>query len=249
MSAPDRFVVSSGACRLTARSYAPKTNAFPGTGVILIHGLLSSADFYDVPGLESISFARRLRHEGFHVVTYDRRGVGESTTGDWSFGLNEHGLVDLPAVMAECRKRFGFERVVLLGHSLGGTIWLRYVQSPWTPGAEARPVVVGGVCVGSPADFDRTFPPWSDIANHGRAFVAAIDRNRDGIISREEFVAAQITLYWRWATALVHPAAIRFQLSLGSRSGFIADLLRVLPIPSLIYHRDDFASVRIQHDQ
>ena len=246
MTAPDRFVVSSGTCRLAARSYAPTTNAFPGAGVLLLHGLLSSADVFDVPGLESLSLARRLGHEGFHVITYDQRGAGESTTADWSFGLKEHALVDLPAVLAECRKRFGFTRVVLLGHSLGGTIWLRYVQSPWTPGADVRPEVTGGVVIASPADFDRSFSPWSDIANRGRAFVEAIDRDRDRIISREEFVAAQITLYWRWATALVHPAAIRFQLRLGSRSALVAGLLRVLPIPSLIYHRDDFDNGQFQ---
>ena len=180
MAAPDRFVVSSGACRLTARSYAPKTNEFPGAGVILLHGLLSSADFYDVRGLESISFARRLCHEGFHVVSYDQRSAGESTTADWAFGLKEHALIDLPAVLAECRKRFGFTRVVLFGHSLGGTIWLRYVQSPWTPGAETRPAVVAGVVAGSPAEFDRSFPPWSDIANRGRAFRSRSGRSSTG---------------------------------------------------------------------
>jgi len=243
---PDHFVVSSGRCRLAVRSYPPVSTTSARAGVILLHGLLSSADVFDVPGLESMSLARGLQREGFHVVSYDQRGAGESTTEGWSFGLNEHALVDLPAVLTECRRRFGFERVVLLGHSLGGTIWLRYVQSPWTPGASGRPTVVGGVVLASPADFDRAFPPWSDIANRGRGFVESIDRNRDGIVSREEFVAAQVTLYWPWATRLLHPAAIRFQLSLGSRSSLVAGILRVLPLPSLIYHRDDFDNATFQ---
>ncbi len=244
---PDRFTVASGACQLAVRSYVPAVSACPGAGVVLVHGLLSSADVYDVPGLESISLARRLRLAGIHAVSYDQRGTGESTTDGWRFGLHEHALIDLPAVLAACRTRLGFDRIVLLGHSLGGTIWLRYLQSLATSSADSsQPRVIGGVALASPADFDRGFPPWSDIARRGRAFVESIDHNRDRIVAREEFVAAQVWLYWPWLKWLFLPSWVRAGLRAGAASAVVAGVLRRLPIPSLIYDRDDFDNVTFQ---
>jgi pimeloyl-ACP methyl ester carboxylesterase len=77
--------VASGACRLQARRYSPERDAHPGLAIILVHGLLSSADIYDVPGLETIGLARHLQAAGFTVVSYDQRGAGESTTDGWRF--------------------------------------------------------------------------------------------------------------------------------------------------------------------
>lgn len=242
---PACFEVSVDGNRLSLRSYPPAVDHAPGGGVVLLHGLLSSADIFDVPGLEPISLARTLRDAGMHAVSYDQRGAGESTARNWQFGLREHAEVDLPAVLSACRERFGLERVVLMGHSLGGTIWLRYVQRSLS-GAD-QPQVVAGVAVASPSVFNGSAPPWSDFARRGRSFVEKINRKGDGIISREDFAAAQIRLYWPWAAPIFSPGIVGVAIRLGSASRLFASVIRRLPIPSLLYHRDDFDDRQFWH--
>ena len=239
----DRFTVESDGCKLAARSYAPAVNSHPGAGVVLVHGLLASADFFDAPGLESMSLPRALQRAGVHAVAYDQRGTGDSTTKDWAYGFREHSVVDLPAVMAACRKNFGFERVVFLSHSLGGPIWLRYVRAQLASAlatTASQPEVVGGAVLASPALLNDDDVPLSDIAKRGREWMDSIDHNRDLIVTREEFVRAQITLYWPWAAAVFHPSALRFFMWMGSKSALAATVLKNSPTPAIIYHRDDF---------
>src|SRR5690348_13614263 len=97
---PERFAVKSDGCRLSGKSYTPKEPAAPGLGVVMVHGLLSASDVFDVRGREETSLARFISAAGHHVVTYDQRGAGDSTAADWKFGLETHSLVDLPAVLA-----------------------------------------------------------------------------------------------------------------------------------------------------
>src|SRR5690606_19184922 len=57
---------------------------------------------------------RALAAEGYHVIAYDRRGFGETETGDVEFGH----LYDLEAVL----DRLGIRAAVLVGSSQGGRI-------------------------------------------------------------------------------------------------------------------------------
>jgi pimeloyl-ACP methyl ester carboxylesterase len=238
-SDPAHFEVVSDGCRLAARSYAPDSSGYDG-GVLLIHGLLSSADIFDLPGTPAASLARHLQSQGIHTVSYDQRGAGGSTTTGWRFGLGEHALVDLPAVVAACASRFGWRRIVLAGHSLGGLIWLRFLRSlPYS--RESNGVtVVGGVAIASPAVFDSRLPPWCDLARRGRRFIERIDHDENDIVSREEFTSAQILLYWPWARPLAHPRLLRFLMKHGARRRWVAQALRTSPAPTLVFHRDDF---------
>jgi pimeloyl-ACP methyl ester carboxylesterase len=253
---PDRFVVSSGGCRLIGHSYAPERNAAPGLGVVMVHGLLSSADVFDVDGRERMSLARHLRDEGFHAVSYDQRGAGASTATDWTFGIDTHSLVDLPAVLAVCRERFGFERVVFVSHSLGGTIWIRYVRARLAAASGAavtprdsthQPDIVGGAVLASPAFFTRDYAPWGDIADRGPAFIAASDANHDDVVVREEFVRAQIALYQPGMARVLRPRLLRAILALGGRFTLMAAILRRLPTRPVIYHPDDFDDRTFRH--
>jgi len=248
-SFPERFVLKSDRCRLSGKSYAPKEAVAPGLGVVMVHGLLSASDVFDVKGREEMSLARFLAGRGHHVVTYDQRGAGDSTAADWKFGLETHSLVDLPAVLALCRERFGFTRVVFVSHSLGGTIWLRYMHgrpmATPVPGPGVRdwadqPEIVGGAVLASPPFFNHVDVPWSDIFDRGTSFIADIDHNRDGLVVREEFVRAQIALYQPRMAKLLLPRVLRWMLALGGRLTFVAGLLRRLPTPAVIYHPDDF---------
>jgi pimeloyl-ACP methyl ester carboxylesterase len=235
------FPVRADGLSLAARSYQPDRDRFPGNAVILLHGIFSSADMFDVRGLEAISLARRLQRDGIHVITYDQRGGGDSSVTSWKFGIREHALVDLPAVIVEANRRFGLERIVLGGHSLGGMIWLRWMQANGTAGGPL-PLVVGAVAIASPAFFDQAFPPWSDFADRGRSFVESIDANSDRIIDRAEFTRGQALLYRPWMRPLLSPAMVERSIRLGAKAPWAAGLVRRLPIPSLIYNGDDFDS-------
>jgi pimeloyl-ACP methyl ester carboxylesterase len=237
---PDLFTVASDGCKLVVRSYVPEANAFPGAGVVLLHGISSSADIFDVPGLEAMSFARALARDGVHAVSYDQRGAGRSTARDWQFGLREHAGVDLPAVLAACRSRLGMERVVLCGYSLGGTISVRYLRARDHAAGGDGPDIVAGLAIASPSVFDRRYPPWADIARRGRDFLESIDRNRNGIVERAEFVAGQILLYWPWARPFANPVGLERMIAAGGRWLLAAGALRWSPTPTLIYHRKDF---------
>lgn len=59
-----------------------------------------------------------LANEGYHVVSYDRRGFGETETADVPF----NHVVDLEAVL----DRLGLNAAVLVGNSLGGGIALDF---------------------------------------------------------------------------------------------------------------------------
>lgn len=234
----ERFTVDAGSNRLMVRHYAPSTDAFAGGAVVLVHGLSSSADIWDVPGLEAVSLARALQAAGLRVITFDQRGAGQSTTATWRFTLGDLAHGDLPAVIGAVGTRLGIDRIVLGGHSLGGLIWLRWLQR--RPDVTLAPRVVGGFAIASPAVFDPADPPWSALVRRGRGFIAAIDRDGDAIVSREEFVASQIELDWPWARPVFRPSGIRIALGLGGRSSLAAGLLRISPFPTLIYRPGDF---------
>jgi pimeloyl-ACP methyl ester carboxylesterase len=237
--------VASGSISLAAKSYIPPVNARPGGGVVMLHGISSSSDVFDVPGDETLGLARRIAAAGLHAIAFDQRGAGDSPVTDWRFGLRDHAVIDLPAVLADCRSRFGLERVVLLGHSLGGTVWLTYMES----GASAspgQPAIAGGIAIGSPPEFDRAMSPWKEIAARGRPFVESLDRNRDLIVAREEFVAGQIWLYWPRLKWLFLPGGVKLSLKAGAAWRPIAGLLRRLRIPTLVYLPDDFDTPTFQ---
>jgi proline iminopeptidase len=110
------------------------------------------------PRLFSASFAERLRCA--HV---DQRGfIGAAPTPP------NHGYtVDVAVADIEAaRVALGFERIVLVGHSMHGTVALAY--------ALAHPSrVLGVVAIGAPPDFDSTLTVaaanyWTTFASAGR---------------------------------------------------------------------------------
>lgn len=76
--------------------------------VVLVHGAMD----------RSASFGRTMRRLGEHdVATYDRRGYGGSTSAGTAGSIAEHAA-DLSAVL----DWLDASEVVVVGHSLGGTI-------------------------------------------------------------------------------------------------------------------------------
>lgn len=89
-----------------------------GTAVVLCHGA----------GMDRTMFgaqAAALAGAGFRVISWDLAGHGESTLTAASRFTASDALGDLTALLDECR----VERVVLVGHSLGGNLVQAFVRA------------------------------------------------------------------------------------------------------------------------
>ena len=89
-----------------------------GLAVVLCHGA----------GMDRTMFAVQadaLTGAGFRVITWDLPGHGESTLAATSRFTASDALDDLMALLDECR----VDRVVLVGHSLGGNLAQAFVRA------------------------------------------------------------------------------------------------------------------------
>jgi predicted alpha/beta hydrolase len=111
------FLASDGT-RLAGRFFSPATSS--GAVPILFCGATGVPQRFYTP------FASWLAAEGFAVLTFDYRGIGESLFGthprhcrarkqDW-------GELDMPAGLDWLRQKTGAERVDLVGHSAGAQL-------------------------------------------------------------------------------------------------------------------------------
>lgn len=121
----------------------------PGAPVVLVlPAMAMKAKFY-------LPLGKALHATGLSVATVDLRGQGEAKPAlreGPDFGYRELIEVDLPAVVAVLRERFGGAPLYLFGHSLGGQIALLYTAA--CPGT-----VSGVVTIGTGTVFWRAFGP------------------------------------------------------------------------------------------
>lgn len=114
--------------------------------VVLLHGFAQNRYTWHT---SKRSFSSYLASEGFDVFTAELRGHGRSR----HFSevrpalLDEHVREDLPAFVREASQLSGFERVFLVGHSMGGL--LSYAAGATT----VRDRLAGIVSLGSPYRF------------------------------------------------------------------------------------------------
>ena len=99
--------------------------------LLLVHGGLDHSRSWD-------HLARALRRN-FHVVAPDLRGHGEF---EWATG-SSYSLADHVYDLTRLVKAAGFEKVSVVGHSMGGMVSLTYAGV--FPGKVSRLVVLDGV--------------------------------------------------------------------------------------------------------
>lgn len=71
------------------------------------------------------SFAEWLNQQGYRVLSFDFRGIGQSLHGelkDSNASINDWGLLDIPAAIETLLNRTQAEKVIILGHSAGGQL-------------------------------------------------------------------------------------------------------------------------------
>lgn len=112
---------------------------------VIVHGLGEHAMRY-------AHVAAYLQQHGWAVVGYDHRGHGRSPGPRGALAHDDDLLHDLAAVVDAARAAYPGERLILVGHSLGGAISARFVSAlavPKEPAAWSRPV--DGLVLSSPA--------------------------------------------------------------------------------------------------
>ena len=127
------------------RSDWPATNARLARGTVLIvHGLGEHIGRY-------AHVAQRLNAVGWDVAGYDQRGHGRSPGARGALPASDALLADLGRVVSVLRRETTGRPLLLLGHSMGGTVAARYVAE----GLSATPApwwqAVDGLVLSSPA--------------------------------------------------------------------------------------------------
>ncbi|MFH1531910.1 MAG: alpha/beta fold hydrolase [Pseudomonadota bacterium] len=105
--------------------------------VLLIHGYAQNRYTFHHP---TRSLAAHLAAGGRDVFVVELRGHGRSRAlgAPWPRGIRDYLDLDLPAVLSDVRGRTGADRVVLIGHSLGGLLSQLY--------AGTHPDEIAGLC-------------------------------------------------------------------------------------------------------
>lgn len=99
-------------------------------------------------------FATYLTSEGFHVITYDYHGIGESLAQpiqQINTNLVQWAQEDYAAVITHARARFPNARLLVLGHSVGGQL------IGMTPASQQ---VDAFLLVASQTPYWPNFPTW-----------------------------------------------------------------------------------------
>lgn len=71
------------------------------------------------------SFAEWLNKQGYAVLSFDFRGIGQSLHGklkDSNASINDWGLLDIPAAIESLINLTHAEKVIIIGHSAGGQL-------------------------------------------------------------------------------------------------------------------------------
>ncbi|XP_063826002.1 lipase 1-like [Ostrinia nubilalis] len=135
--------------------------------VLLVHGVLDSADTFVIRGNDSV--ALNLAEAGYDVWIancrgnkYSRRHVKLSPDLDkafWDYSLHEMGIYDLPATIDFILEKTGKAKLSAIGHSEGNTIF--YVLGSLMPEYNEKVSVM--IALGPIAYFHHAKPFASDL--------------------------------------------------------------------------------------
>ena len=151
-SASDRIVAADGV-KLPTRAWLPDDDA-PRAAIVIVHGLGEHVGRYD-------ALATRMVRAGYAVHGYDQRGHGYAQGPRAQVRRFEDLIGDLAQFVATVRAWHPEAPLVLFGHSMGGVVAVRALQT----GAVRAELLV----LSSPALRDGT-----DVPGWVRALVARL---------------------------------------------------------------------------
>ncbi len=111
-------------CPLYRRPPAPGASGEP---VILAHGLGMGARSFDVQ--DESSLVNQLHAAGYDVYAFSHRGDRGTVAPPGARGFDFDDIVagDVPAAIATARRVSGFERVLWVGHAMGGQLLVAHL--------------------------------------------------------------------------------------------------------------------------
>lgn len=123
--------------------------------VVLQHGLGSNSAVFQFPGR---SYAEALARAGYDVFIPHLRGAdsfGPSAAG--SYGIDAYVEHDIPAIIERVQTLSGRERLLWVGHSMGGVLLMMHaIEHPDTP-------IARFVAVGSALDYQPGYSVFRDL--------------------------------------------------------------------------------------
>jgi pimeloyl-ACP methyl ester carboxylesterase len=212
--------------------------------IVLVHGIQSSSQIFDVPCAADCSLARFLCSAGYLVVTFDHRGAGGSWVKSWDFGLKHLALVDLPVVIKHALNESGSNQVTLAGHSLGGTtgyLLRAYLKKSGGSLCGITKDHLGKTfTIASPMRLSPELFPFSNINQKREQLRKLFEKDQNGIISLERFIQGQMMILNSVLGRLAAPGLIRKLLEWSAWSPRFANLIRRLRPRALFYDPNDF---------
>ena len=103
---------------LSARFYSHSSNSPKSLPILICPATGITKQFYN-------SFATWLSEQGYNVLVFDFRGIGDSLHGPLSkseASIVQWGQLDIPAAIDALLTRTNARKVILLGHSAGGQL-------------------------------------------------------------------------------------------------------------------------------
>jgi len=138
-------VTTDDGAKLVLHHYPPAGEPRSPVPVLVCHGIASNAHTWALGMGRDIGMA--LSQRGFDTYLVNLRGHGDSGPASPDTSMDTYALHDVPSIIATVRGRTGAEQVAWVGHSLGGLVFVAYLES--TPDAP----VAAAVTVASPLDW------------------------------------------------------------------------------------------------
>ncbi len=138
-------VQTDDGAELVLHHYPPWGATVSDVPVLVCHGIASNTRTWALGMGRDIGTA--LAQRGFDTYLVNLRGHGESSPAPPETSMDTYALHDVPAIIATVRGLTGAEEVAWVGHSLGGMVFVAYLEQ--TP----DPPVAAAVTVASPLDW------------------------------------------------------------------------------------------------
>lgn len=118
MNSVESFWISCKDGYQLAAQFYPTENSDKPYPVLICPATGITKNFYH-------AFAQWLNQQGYQVLSFDFRGIGESLHGslkDSTASINDWGIYDIPAAIEALLNRTQAEKVIIVGHSAGGQL-------------------------------------------------------------------------------------------------------------------------------